>query len=186
MEQDPQKIWEQCLNFYKENVTPDQYNCTFAYTKLESYKDGTLILDVPSAFIREMLEKQFQGLMRKSFKKYFGNEHIQLYYRILIDKTSHTGLIEHETPPAPAINGRAERPANETPDEMMACFSEDPKGEIVLVISGAKEKEKNEPELCLSDLRGNLSAKDTAFVWALLTGKTKKEAYAEVLEYDKL
>lgn len=125
MEQNPQIIWEQCLNFYKENVTPDQYNCTFAYTKLESYKDGTLILDVPSAFIREMLEKQFQGLMRKSFKKYFGNEHIQLYYRVLIDKTSHAGLIEHETPPAPAINGRAERPANETPDEMMAPAVQD-------------------------------------------------------------
>jgi len=125
MEQNPQIIWEQCLDFYRSNITPDQYNCTFAYTKLESYENGTLILDVPSAFIREMLEKQFQGLMRASFKKYFGNEHIKLYYRILIDKTTQAGTIEGESSPSPKINGRAERPANETPDEMMAPAVQD-------------------------------------------------------------
>ncbi len=125
MEQNPQILWEKCLDFYRSNITPDQYNCTFAYTELESYKDGTLILDVPSAFIREMLEKQFQGLMRASFKKYFGNEHIKLFYRILIDKDSRTGIVEKESSPAPKINGRAERPANETPDEMMAPAVQD-------------------------------------------------------------
>ena len=125
MEQNPHNIWEQCLDFYRSNITPDQYNCTFAYTKLESYKDDTLILDVPSAFIREMLEKNFQSLMRASFKKYFGNEHIKLYYRVLIDKKSQAKITEIESAPTPKINGRAERPANETPDELMAPAVQD-------------------------------------------------------------
>ncbi len=73
-----------------------------------------------------------------------------------------------------------------TPDELNAYFSEAPKGEIVLVIEGAKEKETSMPDISISDLRQNLSAKDTAFVWALITGKSKKEAYNEVLENDKL
>ena len=73
-----------------------------------------------------------------------------------------------------------------TPTELNTYFSEAPKGEIVLVISGAEEKEKVLPSISISDLRKNLSAKDTAFVWALLTGKSKKEAYNEVLEADKL
>ena len=73
-----------------------------------------------------------------------------------------------------------------TPDELNDYFSDAPKGEIVLVISGAEEKGKNIPNISIKDLRKNLSAKDTAFVWALLTGKAKKEAYNEVLENDKL
>ncbi|MBR6231529.1 MAG: 16S rRNA (cytidine(1402)-2'-O)-methyltransferase [Alphaproteobacteria bacterium] len=73
-----------------------------------------------------------------------------------------------------------------TPDEINAYYSTDPKGEIVLVISGAEEKQNVRPALSISDLRQNLSAKDTAFVWSLLTGKPKKEAYHEVLENDKL
>ena len=73
-----------------------------------------------------------------------------------------------------------------TPDELNAYFSEAPKGEIVLVIEGVKEKEKLPPDITIEDLRTRLSAKDTAFVWALITGKSKKEAYQDVLENDKL
>ena len=73
-----------------------------------------------------------------------------------------------------------------TPAELNAYYAEAPKGEIVLVMSGAEEKENSVPNISISDLRKNLSAKDAAFVWALLTRKTKKEAYSEVLEHDKL
>lgn len=73
-----------------------------------------------------------------------------------------------------------------TPAELNDYFSETPKGEIVLVISGTEEKEKTMPNISIRDLRKNLSVKDTAFVWALITGKSKKEAYEEALEADKL
>ena len=73
-----------------------------------------------------------------------------------------------------------------TPDELNSYYIEAPKGEIVLVISGAEEKKREIPRITISDLRKNLSSKDSAFVWALLTGKSKKEAYAEVLANDKL
>ena len=73
-----------------------------------------------------------------------------------------------------------------TPADLDTYFSEAPKGEIVLVIAGAKETEKAVPHISIADLRKNLSAKDTAYVWALISGKSKKEAYNEVLEADKL
>ena len=73
-----------------------------------------------------------------------------------------------------------------TPDEINAYFKEAPKGEIVLVIAGAEKKPETQSNISLQELRQNLSAKDTAFVWALLTGKSKKEAYDEVLANDKL
>ena len=73
-----------------------------------------------------------------------------------------------------------------TPNELDAYYAEAPKGEIVLVISGAEEKKASQSDISIQDLRQNLSAKDTAFVWSLLTGKPKKEAYHEVLENDQL
>ena len=73
-----------------------------------------------------------------------------------------------------------------TPAELNAYYSEAPKGEIVLVISGAEERKTKAPNISIKELRKNLSAKDAAFVWALLTGKPKKEAYHEVLDVDKL
>lgn len=126
MEQNPQIIWEQCLDFYRSNITPEQYKCTFAYTTLESYKDGTLVLDVPSDFIRDMLEKNFQGLMRASFKKYFGNDHIRLFYRVLVDKTSDIDVVYPNEPKAPENNGNnSGRVANESPDTLMAPAVQD-------------------------------------------------------------
>ena len=73
-----------------------------------------------------------------------------------------------------------------TPAELKDFYAEPPKGEIVLVISGAEERKTKAPTISIQDLRKNLSAKDSAFVWALITGKPKKEAYNEVLEADKL
>ena len=61
-----------------------------------------------------------------------------------------------------------------TPAEIDANYAEAPKGEIVLVIAGAEEKKSTAPNISIQDLRKNLSVKDAAFVWALLSGKTKK------------
>ena len=72
-----------------------------------------------------------------------------------------------------------------TPAEINDYYTENPKGELVLVISGAEENKAQQPDISISQLRKILSAKDTASVWALLTGKSKKEAYAEVLAHDK-
>ena len=73
-----------------------------------------------------------------------------------------------------------------TPSELEVYYTEAPKGEIVLVISGADKKEAPKTTITIDDLRKNLSAKDSAYVWALVSGKSKKEAYADVLAHDKL
>ena len=73
-----------------------------------------------------------------------------------------------------------------TPTEISAYYTENPKGELVLVIAGTDQKQQSQPNISIADLRKNLSAKDTAYVWALLNNKPKKEAYAEVLAHDEL
>ncbi len=125
MEQEAQKIWEQCLDFYRSNISPEKYNVTFSYTQLESYTDGMLILRVPTCFVRDMLEKDFQGLMRASFKKYFGNENVKLYYRIMVDGTNNVSTVEKQKDPAPAVNGTQQRLKNVSPDTLMAPAVDD-------------------------------------------------------------
>ena len=125
MELNPQSAWERCLDFYRSNISPEQYNLTFAYTSMESYSNGKLILSVPSSFIRDLLEKDFQPLMRASFKKYFGNDKVELYYRIMMDKTNNKTTIEKQEAQKPIVNGKQERPANVTPDEIMAPAVDD-------------------------------------------------------------
>ena len=62
-----------------------------------------------------------------------------------------------------------------------------PKGEIVLVIQGAKETQKvGQKDVSIKQLRSFLSAKDTAQVLSLIQNISKKEAYAQVLAHDKL
>ena len=72
-----------------------------------------------------------------------------------------------------------------TPAEINAYYTEAPKGELVLVIAGSDKEESAPSTVSIADLRKNLSAKDTAYVWALLNHKSKKEAYAEVLAHDE-
>ncbi len=61
-----------------------------------------------------------------------------------------------------------------------------PKGEIVLVVQGSDEKKQKMSNVSITDLRTFLSAKDTAQVLSLIQNISKKEAYAQVLEHDKL
>lgn len=61
-----------------------------------------------------------------------------------------------------------------------------PKGEIVIVVQGSDEKKQKITNVSIADLRAFLSAKDTAQVLSLIQNISKKEAYAQVLENDKL
>ena len=72
--------------------------------------------------------------------------------------------------------------------ELLNFYQENgaPKGEIVLVVQGCDAKKQKVPNVSVADLRAFLSAKDTAQVLSLIQGISKKEAYAQVLENDKL
>jgi len=113
MEKNPQQIWEQCLAFYRDNTTPEKYNMIFPYTTLEQYEGNKLVLGVASSFIREMLEKDLLPLLRASFKKYFGNERIQLYYKINVAETT---VIEKPVAPQPLVNGKPRVDERVTPN----------------------------------------------------------------------
>lgn len=114
-------MWEECLQIIKDNISPEQYNVSFAYVDFFAYKDGKLCLSVPSAFVQEFIESNYSELMRKVFTRVFG-QRILLYYKILEVKNPPTDIqVSAQNTNGPQItNGMQMRPANQTPDTLVA------------------------------------------------------------------
>lgn len=121
MNKEPRHMWEECLQIIKDNISPEQYNVSFAYVDFFAYKDGKLCLSVPSAFVQEFIESNYSELMRKVFTRVFG-QRILLYYKILEVKNPPTDIqVSAQNTNGPQItNGMQMRPANQTPDTLVA------------------------------------------------------------------
>lgn len=114
-------MWDECLQIFRDNITPEQYNNSFAFVDFYAYKDDKLCLNVPSDFIRELIETHYSDLMRKTFLRVFGCK-IKLYYKILEVQKPETEITEE----AKITNGpqvkmvKQPRPADLAPDTLMA------------------------------------------------------------------
>ena len=50
--------WEECLLIIKDNIEESAYNTWFAPIVPLKYTDGTLLIEIPSAFFQELLEEK--------------------------------------------------------------------------------------------------------------------------------
>lgn len=122
MGKNPKTMWEECREIIRQNITQEQYNALFAYTEYKSYADNRLILSIPSQFIYDMLEKdEYVNLISTTLQRVFGKS-IELSYSIkVVNNRDRDSRIEIQSSGQPAVqNGPAIRPANQTPDELMA------------------------------------------------------------------
>lgn len=81
-EQNLQSLWDRCLDIIRDNIPPEQFAASFAFVELHGFKNGTLVLDLPSEFIKEYLEQNFLQLMTSTFKRVFGNSVTALYFNL--------------------------------------------------------------------------------------------------------
>ena len=58
MEKTHKELWENCLEFIKDNIPAEQYDAWFKDISSLGYKDGALKLLVPSSFFVEQLENR--------------------------------------------------------------------------------------------------------------------------------
>ena len=79
MENNPKLLWGRCLEIIRDNITPEQYAASFAFVELHSFEEGKLVLDVPSEFVKKLLEEQVLPLMVSTFRRVFGNNIKALY-----------------------------------------------------------------------------------------------------------
>ncbi|MCQ2052118.1 MAG: chromosomal replication initiator protein DnaA [Bacteroidaceae bacterium] len=78
-------LWNQCLDFIKDNIEIQAFNTWFTPVVPLKMEDGTLTLEVPSSFICEYIEANYADLLGLTLTKYFG-ENINLEYQVIVDK----------------------------------------------------------------------------------------------------
>ncbi len=107
MDQSHEKVWINCLQVIKDNISPNSFNTWFAPIKSVQLANNVLTLQVPSQFFYEWLEEHYIDLLKKTIKKELGNDG-RLEYSIIMDNSSYgSSNAQPFTIHAPTLNKKA-------------------------------------------------------------------------------
>lgn len=131
MEQSSKLLWERCLEIIRDNITPQQFAASFAFVELHSFEEGKLVLDVPSEFVKKLLEDNFLPLMASTFRRVFGNSIKSLYYNVAV--TGNGGEVRERTDmPTSHVNNGTPRPdVRKAPDDVTAPQVQDLDSQLI-------------------------------------------------------
>ena len=68
MSETAQSVWNSCLAFIKDNITPQAYKTWFEPIQAVKLTDNALSIQVPSKFFYEWLEEHYVKLLKVSLK----------------------------------------------------------------------------------------------------------------------
>ena len=86
MSETAQSVWNSCLAFIKDNITPQAYKTWFEPIKAVKLSDKALSIQVPSKFFYEWLEEHYVKLLKVSLNRVLG-EQAKLVYVIRMENT---------------------------------------------------------------------------------------------------
>ena len=86
MSETAQSVWNSCLLFIKDNITPQAYKTWFEPIQPVKLTDKALSIQVPSKFFYEWLEEHYVKLLKVSLQRVLG-EHAKLVYIIKMENT---------------------------------------------------------------------------------------------------
>ncbi len=86
MSKTAQSVWNSCLAFIKDNITPQAYKTWFEPIQAVKLTDCALSIQVPSKFFYEWLEEHYVKLLKVSLNKELG-EKAKLVYVIKMENT---------------------------------------------------------------------------------------------------
>ncbi|MCH5329260.1 MAG: chromosomal replication initiator protein DnaA [Coprobacter sp.] len=107
MSSDHVSLWDRCLTIIRDNVSKEIYDTWFEPIVPYSFDDNVLILQVPSHFYFEYLERNFQDILKKVLFRVFG-EGIKLKYKVTMVSDPRT---EVDIRPVAKSAGAETRPA---------------------------------------------------------------------------
>lgn len=84
MTKDAQLVWENCLNFIKDNIQEQAFKTWFEPIKSVELKDNALYIQVPSKFFYEWLEEHYVKLLKVALTKELG-KNAKLLYKIKME-----------------------------------------------------------------------------------------------------
>ncbi len=86
MNKTAQSVWDKCLSFIEDNITPQAYKTWFEPIKAVKLTEGALSIQVPSKFFYEWLEEHYVKLLKVSLMRELG-EGAKLVYVIKMDNS---------------------------------------------------------------------------------------------------
>ena len=81
-----QSVWNNCLEFIKDNIQPQAYKTWFEPITAVKLADKALSIQVPSKFFYEWLEEHYVKILKVSLTKELG-ESAKLVYIIKMENT---------------------------------------------------------------------------------------------------
>ncbi|NJW51482.1 chromosomal replication initiator protein DnaA [Salinimicrobium oceani] len=86
MSETAQSVWNSCLAFIKDNITPQAYKTWFEPIQAVKLTDKALSIQVPSKFFYEWLEEHYVKLLKVSLNRVLGDQ-AKLVYVIRMENT---------------------------------------------------------------------------------------------------
>lgn len=86
MNRTPETVWNNCLQFIKDNISETAFETWFAPIKPLKLENNKLSVQVPSKFFYEYLEEHYLKLLRSAIRKEIGPE-AKLLYSIIMENT---------------------------------------------------------------------------------------------------
>ena len=86
MSKTAQSVWENCLEFIKDNIQEQAFKTWFEPIKSVELTDNALYIQVPSKFFYEWLEEHYVKLLKVALTKELGSS-AKLLYKIKMENT---------------------------------------------------------------------------------------------------
>lgn len=126
MDKAPRLLWNDCLSLIRDNVSEQQYKTWFEPIVFDSYDEDnrTLVVQIPSRYVYEVLEQYYVELLSKVLHRCFGTN-IALKYRVVVDK-AHGLTVDEEGSESVAIDKpKVSTRANQSPTTLDAATPQD-------------------------------------------------------------
>lgn len=103
MQSDHLQLWENCRQFFRENVPPQQFATWFEPITSVRLENGELYLQVPSPFFVEQLEERYPQLITAALRKVYGPGVKLNYYFYQVKNEPDTGVSIRSSEYSPVI-----------------------------------------------------------------------------------
>ncbi len=90
MSGDHKLVWENCLDFFKDNIQAEAFKTWFRPIRPVKLSDNILTIQVPSAFFYEYLEDRYIDLLKGALHKEIG-PNAKLEYQVVVDQGNTNG-----------------------------------------------------------------------------------------------
>jgi len=90
-----EQVWENCLNYIKQNINSQSFKTWFEPIKAIHLSNNSLTIQVPNKFFYEWLEENYIGLLKESLQNELGHGS-RLEYQILVENHKAPGSVKRK------------------------------------------------------------------------------------------